>query len=352
MEFRIDELLDGFEDQSVQIQTISYTSSDRIKELTMNKIKQDYMNTPRKRRSRRTFSVMIAAALVFALSIGAAAAYFTFLDRARQDMGISNPVEIKEWNEYETSDTQNVSLVSTFCSGEQLTAFLSVAPVTAEQAESLTWDEQYDECATWDIREVSPHGDGYSLLIEHVDYDVENSLALVKVSLYGSFLTDVEVVSAELFYSTRSDGRGVDTSYGEITIPTNSYNTLMCQPNLELNTDFTEDPVLIKNIAIGAGFVTVYAELPASLHVDNNIADDEVASKRAIEKVVVDWMENAELQFSDGSCISFSQMDGVFANWHTSLDDNCLSSTYWLSKPLNLTEIEVFVMDGVEYTLN
>ena len=84
MEFRIDELLDGFEDQSVQIQTVEYTSADRIKELTMNKIKQDHAERNRRRGARKLVTVMLAAVLVFALTAGAFAAFSIHQKRQQQ----------------------------------------------------------------------------------------------------------------------------------------------------------------------------------------------------------------------------------------------------------------------------
>ena len=66
MEVRITQLLSGLEDSSVPIEESGVVSAMRIKELTMNKIKQQEMK-PRRSAGKRILSLALVAALILAL---------------------------------------------------------------------------------------------------------------------------------------------------------------------------------------------------------------------------------------------------------------------------------------------
>ena len=66
MEIRIHELLNGYEDSSVPMEETDVVSAMRIKELTMNKIKQQEMK-PRRSAGKRILSLALVAALILAL---------------------------------------------------------------------------------------------------------------------------------------------------------------------------------------------------------------------------------------------------------------------------------------------
>ena len=69
MKRRISDLLDGYHDQSVELKNSTPLSSERIKELTMQKI-----NKPEKKGKRMGFRLLVAAALIAALTMTAMAA--------------------------------------------------------------------------------------------------------------------------------------------------------------------------------------------------------------------------------------------------------------------------------------
>lgn len=137
MEYRIDDLLDDYLDQSVPMETMAYTSASTIKEMTMKKINHEN-TTPRRKGHKKIFTVALAAALVFALSITAFAAYS--LHQQRQD-ALRNALQIEQNNvtgyvEYEETDAVGVTLLSAIHDGEFQRVYVNVSPVTEEEARS------------------------------------------------------------------------------------------------------------------------------------------------------------------------------------------------------------------------
>ena len=152
MEFRIDELLDGFEDQSVQLQSAEYTSADRIKELTMEKIKRNYTVENRRRGARKLFTVMLAAALVLALSAGVFAAFSIHQKRQQQLRGhlkidenhVASYVEYEEPEETpQRTETvsKTVTLVSAIRENNLQRVYVTLSPISREEALEATADE-------------------------------------------------------------------------------------------------------------------------------------------------------------------------------------------------------------------
>lgn len=137
MEYRIDDLLDDYMDDSAPLNPRSYTSAETIKEMTMKKIRTE--NTlPRRRGHKRLFTTALAAALVFALSITAFAAYS--IHQQRQD-ALRNTLQVDENNvasyvEYNTESNRNVTLLSTINDGYFQKVYVNISPVSEEEARS------------------------------------------------------------------------------------------------------------------------------------------------------------------------------------------------------------------------
>lgn len=158
MKFKIDELLDGFEDQSIQFITYAYTSSDRILELTMTKIEAVHNEIMPQPKLKRLFTVFIAAVLVFLLSIAAYAAYSIHQQRQqqlRETMNIDDN-EITSYVEYAVSSTptqvhtfsplveeKNVTLLSAIRDDSFQRVYVNVSPVSKEEALSATKDTPF-----------------------------------------------------------------------------------------------------------------------------------------------------------------------------------------------------------------
>jgi len=137
MEYRIDELLDDYMDQSVPMETLAYTSADTIKEMTMKKIRNENAQ-PHRKGYKKLFTVALAAALVFALSITAFAAYS--LHQQRQE-ALRNALQIEQNNvtgyvEYDETDADGVTLLSAINDGSFQKVYVNISPVSEEEARS------------------------------------------------------------------------------------------------------------------------------------------------------------------------------------------------------------------------
>lgn len=158
MKFKIDELLDGFEEQSIQFKTCAYTSSDKIVELTMAKIESGNNELPPHPKFKRLFTVFIAAVLVFLLSIAAYAAYSIHQQRQqqlRETMNIDDN-EITSYVEYAVSSTpaqvhsapqiiekKSVTLLSAIRDDTFQRVYVNVSPVSKEEALAATEDTPF-----------------------------------------------------------------------------------------------------------------------------------------------------------------------------------------------------------------
>ena len=103
----------------------------------MKKIRNEN-TTPRRKGHKRIFTVALAAALVFALSITAFAAYS--LHQQRQE-ALRNALQIEQNNvtgyvEYDETDTEGVTLLSAIHDGQFQRVYVNVSPVTEEEARS------------------------------------------------------------------------------------------------------------------------------------------------------------------------------------------------------------------------
>ena len=137
MEYRIDDLLDEYMDDSVPLNTISYTSAETIKEKTMKKINHSQISV-RRTGHKRIFTIAIAAALVFALSITGFAALH--IHQQRQD-ALRNTLQVDENNvvsyvEYDSETNRNVTLLSTINDGQFQKVYVNISPVSEDDARS------------------------------------------------------------------------------------------------------------------------------------------------------------------------------------------------------------------------
>ena len=137
MEYRIDDLLDEYLDQSVPMETMAYTSANTIKEMTMKKIRNEN-NLPRRKGHKRIFTAALAAALVFALSITAIAAY-SFHQQQQEALRNRLQVDnnhISSYVEYDETKAEGVTLLSAIHDGDFQRVYVNVSPVTEEEARS------------------------------------------------------------------------------------------------------------------------------------------------------------------------------------------------------------------------
>lgn len=230
-------------------------------------------------------SVLIAAAIAAAGCMTALAVTFSLRDSARMDMGISKEAPIPEWTEYEgvgTADTgpeaaeeapAQAVLTATLCSGERLCAYVEVSPVDPEVAVILadtSWEYEWD--MAWRGL-YNCTGDA-----EQIDYNPETQTALVRVSLTGDGLEQVEQVEVTLYLDHELKA---EASYGPVVIPITQAERISCPAdvtvrNVKAHLTETINPALlseveipdyvsegrITQISICAGYLEVELETP------------------------------------------------------------------------------------------
>lgn len=137
MEYRIDDLLDEYLDETVPMETMAYTSANTIKEMTMKKIRNEN-NLPRRKGHKRMFTMALAAALVFALSITAFAVYNIHQQQQEELRSMLQVDEnhVSSYVEYDAKGTEGVTLLSAIHDGDFQRVYVNISPVTEEEARS------------------------------------------------------------------------------------------------------------------------------------------------------------------------------------------------------------------------
>ena len=278
------DLLDVYQDESVDLNGSTPLSPTRIKELTMSRINQKNRAniTAQKQVSIRrhlTRGILIAAVVASLCCLTVFAIAYSLRDTARADMGISTEDPIQEWKEYDGGqgaerDGAYASLLASMCSGRRVCAYVEVSPVPEEATAAMlsgASSTQYE----WDFSGLSPAGCSY--LAEQAGYDPETQTALVKVQIQGEALEAAEQV--ELKLALTRDLKAL-TTFGPLVIPITSSQSISCPANTAVaNTsaqfktvweayfeplnipDYVSEGRL-RRISIYAGYIEVEVETP------------------------------------------------------------------------------------------
>lgn len=336
---RITDLLDDYYDDTIFLPEAGSPGAQQVKTAVRSKQRAS------RRSMRFSRAGLVAAVLTLSVSFTAVAAGWSFWDRdtARQDMDIDPDAPVSEWTEYSAPASQeDLNVVATLCSGNQVYAYLRVSPVTPEMAQAAETSEEMELDSLWELHNVTPHGEGYSCLISQLAYDSDSQTALVKVLLDGAFLSDAEEISMDLCYNPRTDGKGGETSFGSVTIPITASSELLCQPEANL------DGGTLTGLHIGAGYIRVVVEAEAY---DAGDLDGLVAHKRSLVEKLTPELSTVTLNFQDGTSVSLGQLESPFANWGADLEESILSMTYILSNPLDLSTLASVTIGAEGFSL-
>ena len=133
-----------------------------------------------RRRVRSAGRTLLAAVIAALLSLAAVASVLGLLEISRADLGVTQPEKIPEYTEYEvTSEMDGARLVSSFCAGKRLIAYVDVPDVTAEM--NRAYQEAMD---TYGLSLWSCWAKPYSVWAEALTYDESLQTALLRVELY------------------------------------------------------------------------------------------------------------------------------------------------------------------------
>ena len=123
---------------------------------------------------------LLAAVLAALLSLGAVAGVLGLRALSRADLGVTQPEKIPEYTEYEvTSEMDGARLVSSFCAGKRLIAYVELADVTQDMAHAYREAMETYGLSLWSCR-AKP----YSVWAEALTYDESLQTALLRVELF------------------------------------------------------------------------------------------------------------------------------------------------------------------------
>lgn len=410
---KIPDLFDDYLDTTVSLPDADFPTAQRTKELTMKKIKKS-----RPALGRIPRAALIAAATVSLLTISVAAVGFTLWDRARSDLGIMEK-DIPEYTEYSAKESESISaettgsisevsadtendivegasieLISTLCTGNQVTAYLAVSPVTAEMAEAAKDENQglYD-FAIWNTTRVfEPEGtdefDGYSCLGTQVEYDVETCTALVKMEFQGNVFSEATAFTVGVAWDSENSGTRNVEYFGTVYIPITRSEGIYTPLDVSMENTFLPDFAGTLTAAeVQAGYVSITIEIPSFTDVCNILGEDayyiigdayenyyrvlsdmdektdfteldaSVYYNRSWCVSIDTFLADAALLMKDGSSIPISSELGWSSLTTTTsetayfVDQTTFTSTCDFSTPLDLSQIESIVIDGVTYPL-
>ena len=364
MEYRIDDLLDEYLDQSVPIETMAYTSANTIKEMTMKKINHE-TTTPRRKGHKRLFSVALAAALVFALSITAFAAYSIHLQRQE---ALRNALQIEQNNvtgyvEYDETDNQGVTLLSAIHDGQFQRVYVNISPVTEEEARSglatdifrfstdggksggtaiIPFDEaRLDEVSMVDVYNEldgktfrSKDPEGLKKLMMDYSYDKETQTLTLECNIWKDALSDTVNLTILRF----NEADEIVHTYGTVTFtPTDAQlrEIRFAQP-VELYNEALQESCHVIGIRLtptSAAWL-VEIETAEALYGGNSDLTDAQREAQLSWLNCTDILSSAALIMADGSehktgiILSDPYADGLImpsSHWTTTIDINAVN---------------------------
>lgn len=379
--------------------------------LAIGELEDDYLmeanNYHKKNRSRGPGKALLIAACVAMFVITVSAVGVSIHRRAQSDLGIGNVEEIPEYTEYSVVETLpetetevfsaqaegsqevedpwapggEVQLVSAFCSGNEIVAYVRIPDVTPEMVSML------GQGAGWAVGALSPYDLALSWGAWHVEYDAESESALVKVRLSGE-CGHVNEISMQMLYRKETE-ETYGVKYDWVKIPVTESTSRYAEIGKTVKSSDIDLDLELVDVEVYAGYVSFtlktkpYAELMEDLGEDayaelgNPIYRepvDETWAKAAyldmIDRVVNAWsetpvntassgsvVEGAELHLSDGTALVIAQQESPYAAWHSEGDLNQSLETgevvyqYTFSTPLVLDEVEAITILGETYLL-
>ena len=269
------------------------------------------------RSARRT---LLAAVLCRVAELGAVAGVLGLLELSRADLGVTQPEKIPEYAEYEAASHKGgARLVSSFCAGKRLIAYVELANVTPDM------DRAYQEAMdTYGLSLWSCRAKPYSVWAEQLFYDEASQTALVRVELYTDEAPEADEITIELCFDSQENGRETAGEvFASVCVPVSPSEALQAEPDLSVPSAFLEASAVMQTLALDAGTLRVTLQAPA-LDVylsergegaleslvkgyfgpateDPTELDAQVAYRRSWNGALNELFETASVEFADGT---------------------------------------------------
>ena len=330
MNIRITDLLDDYAPDELPFPQTSRPTARRTTQLVLQRLGAKPRTTHPVRR------VVLAAACIALLAAAVLAGALGLRQLARADLGVADPSAIPEYTEYEQAGSSaGVTLVSSFCAGKRLIAYVEVPHVTKDMAETYAsaWDT-YGQ-SLWSCR-ARP----YSVWAEQLSYDEKTQTALLRVELNADEELPSGEISVELCFDILEDGpdaaqTGATTAgpvFAVFQLPVSPSKALSAAPELAVSSDFLEETAVLQELSLDAGTLHVTLQAPAldaylaargdgSLETLVNgyfgeseapdLLDAQVAYRRSWNQAANEFFAGAQLVLSNGTKQPLSE---VFQN--------------------------------------
>lgn len=273
-----------------------------------------------RRRVRSAGRTLLAAVLAALLSLGAVAGVLGLRALSRADLGVTQPEKIPEYTEYEvTSEMDGARLVSSFCAGKRLIAYVELADVTQDMAHAYREAMETYGLSLWSCR-AKP----YSVWAEALTYDESLQTALLRVELYTYEALEPGEVTIELCFDSQENGHETAGEvFATVTVPVLPSEALQAAPELSVPSDFLKASAVIGSLTLDAGTLRLTLQAPtldSYLNARGDGAldtlvkgyfgqdtenptelDAQVAYRRSWNGVLNELFADAALEFADGT---------------------------------------------------
>ena len=347
--------------------------------------------------------ILLIAAAVAALGIaGAAAVSWSLRSAARADAKLSEP--IPEWTEYqipgETAPAKpqaetkaepqpappqvehewdpeggwltGITLDSTICSGEKVTAYIRIPDISPEiAAECAKRDgEYYFYIGGYD---VEPPGDADAPAITYVSYDEAARAVLLRLD-FSNVKNTQEIQFAPLLC------RGLDNVgyYDKVTIPVKQSTGLHADVSIDLPHDEAWGDIRIVAANVYAGYVEVETDVTPLGEVADKERYPDVNVYTSEDSFTNQWLDaymnyfshqhdsvnaamaDASLLFRDGSSQRITDLPSLLGRYRSDdfegkEEENCTvnhaSFRYETTQVIDLSQVTAITIGGVEYPL-
>ena len=283
-----------------------------------------------RRRVRSAGRTLLAAVLAALLSLGAVAGVLGLRALSRADLGVTQPEKIPEYTEYKvTSEMDGARLVSSFCAGKRLIAYVELADVTQDMAHAYREAMETYGLSLWSCR-AKP----CSVWAEQLTYDESLQTALLRVELYTYEALEPGEVTIELCFDSQENGHETAGEvFATVTVPALPSEALQAAPELSVPSAFLEASAVIGSLTLDAGTLCLTLQAPtldSYLNARGDGAldtlvkgyfgqdtenptelDAQVAYRRSWNGALNELFADAALEFADGTQ---TQLSSLFEN--------------------------------------
>ena len=268
-----------------------------------------------RRRVRSAGRTLLAAVIAALLSLAAVAGALGLLEISRADLGVTQPEKIPEYTEYEvTSEMDGARLVSSFCAGKRLIAYVELADVTQDMAHAYREAMETYGLSLWSCR-AKP----YSVWAEALTYDESLQTALLRVELYTYEALEPGEVTIELCFDSQENGHETAGEvFATVTVPVLPSEALQAAPELSVPSDFLKASAVIGSLTLDAGTLRLTLDSYLNARGDGALdtlvkgyfgqdtenpteLDAQVAYQRSWNGALNELFADAALEFADGT---------------------------------------------------